>query len=95
MGRNEVEVCVLQFADETLFMCEDFYNNIFSIKAILRGYEITSRLKINFHKSKLVGINVERSSLVFYASSLNCTLMRVPFKYLGVVVGGNPRKTSL
>jgi len=89
--RNEVEVCVLQFADDTLFMCKDSYNSVISIKAILRCYKIVFGLKINFHKSKLVDINVERSSLKFFASSLNCTLMRVPFKYLGVVVEGNPR----
>ena len=92
VGRDEVEACVLQFADDTLFMCEDSYNSVFAIKAILRCYEIASRLKINFHKSKLVGINVESSSIEVYAKTLNCTLMRVPFKYLGIEVGGNPRK---
>jgi len=28
----------------------------------------------------------------FYAKSLNCTLMRIPFKYLESEVGGNLRK---
>jgi len=59
-----------------------------------RIYEIASGLKINFHKSKLAGINVEGNTLGLFASTLNCTLIGVPFKYLGVVVGGNPRKTS-
>jgi len=92
VGRNEVEAYVLQFVDDTLFFCEDSYNNVFTIKAILRCYETASGMKINFHKSKLVSINVERNSLDFYAKSLHCTLMRVTFKYLGVEVGGNPRK---
>jgi len=55
-------------------------------------YEIASRLKINFHKLKLAGVNVESSSIGVYAKTLNCTLMRVPFKYMGIEVGGKPRK---
>jgi len=31
---------MLQFVDDTMFMCEDSYNNVFTIKAILRCYEI-------------------------------------------------------
>jgi len=91
VGKNEVEISMLQFTDNTLFMCEDSYNSVIFVKAILRCYEIASGLKIHFHKSKLASINVERNPLEFYAKSLNCILMRVPFKYLGVVVEGNPR----
>jgi len=62
------------------------------MKAILWGFEITSGLKINFHKSSLVGINVENNNLSYYSKILNCGLMGYPFKYLGLEVGGNPRK---
>jgi len=61
VGRNEVESCVLHFVDDTLVMCEDSFTNVFTVKVILRSYELASGLKINFHKSKLVGINVERN----------------------------------
>ena len=63
IGRNEVEVCLLQFADDTLFMCEDSFHNVVTIKAILRGYELASGLKINFNKSNLTGMNVESRTL--------------------------------
>ncbi|XP_068479065.1 uncharacterized protein [Phaseolus vulgaris] len=92
IGRNAVEVCVLQLADDTLFLCEDSFRNVITMKAILRGYELASGLKINFHKSKVAGINVERNALDLYAKTLNCTQMSIPFKYLGLEVGGNPRK---
>jgi len=92
VGRNETECCLLQFADDTLFMCEDSFSNIFTIKAILRCYELASGLKINFHKSKLAGIGVDSFSLNTYAKTLNCMTMTIPFKYLGLEVGGNPRK---
>jgi len=92
VGRKEVEICLLQFADDTLFMCQDSYTNIFTIKAILRCFELLSGLKINFHKSKLAGVNVEKNTLEVYAKSLNCLTMKIPFIYLGLQVGGNPRR---
>jgi len=64
------------------------------MKAILRGFELASGLKINFHKSKIVGINVEGNALASYAKILNCAEMGVSFKYLGLKVGGNPRKAK-
>jgi len=79
----EVELSVLQFADDTLFMCEDSYTNVFTMKVIFRCCELASGLKINFHKSMLTGINVDSPSLDVYAKILHCTIMRISFKYLG------------
>ena len=92
IGRHEVEMCILQFADDTLFLCEDTFGNVLTLKAILRGFELASGLKINFHKSRLVGINVQNSTIGCFTKMLNCIKMEVPFKYLGLEVGGNPRK---
>jgi len=91
VGRNIIQCCLLQFANDTLFLCEDSFNNIFAIKAILRCYEIVSGLKVNFHKSKVAGVNIDEYALTTYAKTLNCNTMRLPFQYLGVEVGGNPR----
>jgi len=95
IGRKEVEISILQFADDTLFLCEDSFSNVVTLKAILRGFELASGLKINFHKSKLAGINVHRNSLLCYTKTLNCAPMVVPFKYLGLEVGGNPRRKKI
>ena len=95
VGRNKIECCLLQFADDTLFLCEDSFNNIFVIKAILRSYEIVSGLKVNFHKSKVAGVNIDEYAISTYAKTLNCNTMRLPFQYLRVEVGGNPRKKQL
>ncbi|XP_068475067.1 uncharacterized protein [Phaseolus vulgaris] len=70
------------------------WSNVVSMKAIQRGFEIASGLKINFHKSSLVGINVENTNLRCYSKLLNCGQMGYPFKYLGLEVGGNPRKKT-
>jgi len=93
-GRKEVELCILQFADDTLFLCEDSFTNVMTLKAILRDFELASGL-INFHKSKLADINVLRSNIDCYTKTLNCAHMGIPFTYLGLEVGGNPRKNKL
>ncbi|XP_068484993.1 uncharacterized protein [Phaseolus vulgaris] len=92
IGRQEVEMCILQFADDTLFLCEDTIDNVVTLKAILRGFELASGLRINFHKSRLAGINVQSNVVVCFTKILNYIQMEVPFKYLGLEVGGNPRK---
>jgi len=94
VGNKEVKVSFLQFADDTLFFCEDSWCNVVIMKSILRGFEIASGLKINFHKSRLAGVNVQSNKLLCYSKFLNCNLMGTPFKYLGLEVGGNPRKKS-
>jgi len=71
VGMNSFECCLLQFADDTLFMCEDSFDNIFAIKAILRRFELASGLKVNFHKSKLAGISVDSYAMSIYAKTLN------------------------
>jgi len=92
IGRKEVELCVLQFADDTVFFSEDSYTNVMTLKSILRGFELALGLKIYFHKSKLTGITVQSYNLACYTKTLNCTQMGLPFNYLGLEVGGNPRK---
>ncbi|GKA07595.1 hypothetical protein Tco_0686819 [Tanacetum coccineum] len=44
---------------------------------------------INLKKSNLLGFGVSREMVNDAASSLGCAVMRAPFKYLGVMVGGN------
>ena len=83
---------ILQFVDDTLFLCQDSFSNVVTLKSILRGFELASGLKINFHKSKLGGMNVQRSKMDCYTKTLRCDRMSVPFSYLGLEVGGNPRK---
>jgi len=41
---------LLQFANDTLFVCQPKYKSIIAIKAILRSFEVVSGLKVNFYK---------------------------------------------
>ncbi|PNX66770.1 ribonuclease H [Trifolium pratense] len=83
---------LLQFVDDTIIMGESSWENLWTIKSLLRGFELVSSLKINFVKSKLFGINVEERLLQAGATFLSCNSATVPFKFLGIPVGVNPRR---
>ncbi|XP_028230574.1 uncharacterized protein LOC114410857 [Glycine soja] len=72
------------------FVGEAVWDNIHAIKAILRGFELASGLKINFAKSQFGvigdGVNWAREA----ANNLNCRQLECPFLYLGIPIGANP-----
>jgi hypothetical protein len=51
-----------------------------------------SCLKVNFNKSMLVGVNISDSWLHEAASALHYRVGRIPFLYLGLPIGGDPRR---
>jgi hypothetical protein len=94
VGRDEeLTISHLQFADDTLVIGKRRWGNIFTMKATLQLFELISGLKVNFHKSELIGINIEDSWLRDAAAVLNCKVGCLPFNYLGLPIGANPRKT--
>jgi len=62
------------------------------MKAILTLFEAMSGLKVNYHKSMLVGINVDESWVNQAASVLSCKIGRITFLYLGLPIGGDARR---
>lgn len=94
VGEENVEVPLLQFADDTIFLGEATLYNIFVVKSILRCFELISGLKVNFFKSRIAGVCVEPSWLRSAASILHCQEMKIPFTYLGIPLGGNPRRLA-
>jgi hypothetical protein len=51
-----------------------------------------SGLKVNFNKSMLVGVNISDSWLHEDASALRCKVGKILFLYLGLPIGGDPRR---
>jgi hypothetical protein len=94
VGRSALPISMLQYADDTLCIGEATVENLWTIKAVLRGFEMTSGLKVNFWKSCLVGINIPNDFLQMASGFLNCRVGQVPFMYLGLPVGANPRLSS-
>jgi hypothetical protein len=92
VGRDPVLICDLQYADDTLCIGEASVENLWTLKAIFRGFEMASGLKVNFWKSGLSGVNVSNVFLEMACSFLNCKRGSIPFKYLGLHIGANPRR---
>ncbi|GAU22230.1 hypothetical protein TSUD_227660 [Trifolium subterraneum] len=59
---------------------------------LLRSFELVSGLKINFVKSQIYGINVDDRVLAADSTFLSCKIGSIPFKFLGIPVGPNPRR---
>jgi len=91
-ANNHLSITHLQFVDDTLLIGERSWANIRSLKALLLLFKVTSGLKVNFHKSMLVGVNIHDFWLAEAVSVLNCKLGRAPFLYLGLPIGSDPRK---
>ncbi|MCH79435.1 RNA-directed DNA polymerase (Reverse transcriptase) [Trifolium medium] len=92
VGNGGVTMSHLHYADDTLCIGDASVMNLWSLKAILRGFEMTSGLKINFWKSNLMGINVSADFMRLASTFVNCRVGQIPFKYLGLPVSANPRR---
>ncbi|XP_027343074.1 uncharacterized protein LOC113855643 [Abrus precatorius] len=84
----------LQFADDTIIVSGAKWENQWCIKAILRCFELASGMKINFHKSKLIGVNIDHDFVDQASSFFHCKISSIPFHFLRILVGANPRKRS-
>jgi len=51
VGRDEIEILHLQYADDTLCVEEATIENLWTLNHFLRGFEMASSLKVNFFKS--------------------------------------------
>ena len=81
MGRENVEVSHLQFADDTLFSLEAVVEGMKNLLKLLKVFCLVSGLRINMKKSLLLGINVKDNWLFNLASNLGYKVGSWPTKY--------------
>ena len=78
---QKLEVCThLQFADDTILFCETNWEEVVSLKRILRCFEVLSGLRINYHKSVVCGVGVSDSFLHRVSEKVNCLSRSLPIK---------------
>ncbi|GJV32390.1 hypothetical protein Tco_1392790 [Tanacetum coccineum] len=78
----------LFFADDVIFIGKWDSLNILTIINVLKCFHLASGLKINFHKSKLMGISTRPKEVDTAATTMGCFIFITPFVHLGVKVGG-------
>ncbi|GKV41635.1 hypothetical protein SLEP1_g49141 [Rubroshorea leprosula] len=95
IGYCGMKVSHLQFVDDTILFGKASEKNIWAAKCIIRVFEIVSRLKINFEKSSLMGINVSDEWRTKMATILHCKQGVLPCRYLGVPIRGKCRSIAV
>nr|ABD32615.1 RNA-directed DNA polymerase, putative [Medicago truncatula] len=92
LAAEGLNVAMKSLVDDTWLLGTKSWANVRALRAALVLFEAMSGLKVNFHKSMLVGVNIASSWLHEAASVLSCKVGNVPFLYLGMPIGGNPRR---
>ncbi|XP_058784289.1 uncharacterized mitochondrial protein AtMg01250-like [Vicia villosa] len=92
--KGACKVDVLQFADDTLIVGDGNWKHVWAVRAVLRAFEVVSGLGINYHKSKLIGINSNSHFLEVVSHFLSCKLEDSSFYFLGIPIGFSPRKET-
>lgn len=90
---QQVAVSHMQYADDTILVGDLTISNAWALKCILRNFELASGLKVNFQKSGLTCTKVGQALVDHAASILNCKVDYTSFKFLGILVGANPRRS--
>ena len=91
IGKDEVDISLLQYADDTIFFGKASLENVKAIKVLLRSFELVSRLRITFAKSKFRAIGMSHHWIQNAANYLSCKVLVIPFLYLGIPIGANSR----
>nr|GEY02348.1 RNA-directed DNA polymerase, eukaryota [Tanacetum cinerariifolium] len=78
----------LFYADDVIFVGKWKLSNLSTIVNVLKWFHCASGLKINLHKSKLMGVGIPNDVVASTAKSIGCSTLHLPFNYLGVKVGG-------
>ena len=68
--------------------CKANIKSVFNIKVILSCFELASGLKANFLKSSIGGVGVDHYMICRFPDIVNYKVMKTPFKYLEMLVGG-------
>ncbi|GJW68375.1 RNA-directed DNA polymerase, eukaryota [Tanacetum coccineum] len=79
----------LFYADDAVFIGEWKEDNLRHLVCILQCFYLASGLRINIHKCSLMGVGgVQFDEVSRGATLIGCDASKLPFKYLGVMVGG-------
>nr|GEW40163.1 integrase, catalytic region, zinc finger, CCHC-type, peptidase aspartic, catalytic [Tanacetum cinerariifolium] len=93
VGDNSVDLSHLQFEDDALFLGKWSLDNARIFCSILRCFNMAFGLKVNFSKSKFLGIGVTCDEVSRFASILCFQPSTFLFAYLGLPIGSNMNKT--
>uniref|UniRef100_A0A803P8A0 Reverse transcriptase domain-containing protein n=1 Tax=Cannabis sativa TaxID=3483 RepID=A0A803P8A0_CANSA len=93
IGKDNIRLSHLQFADDTLFFVKD-EDSLQKLVKIVEAFCGISGLKVNLNKSQLLGICLSDEAVAQGANLIGCEVGKWPMTYLGMPLGGSPRKKT-
>lgn len=79
----------LFYANDALFVGEWSRSNLKNLVRILKCFQVSSGLKVNFHKSRVFDIGANPLEVANWSGILVCEPGSLPFTDLGVPIGAN------
>jgi hypothetical protein len=78
---------IIQYADDTLMIMQADVNQLSHLKGLLEQFSTSTGLKVNFHKTTMVLINLNLEEANNLADTFGCKVESLPFTYLGLPLG--------
>jgi hypothetical protein len=86
-NRGSNDYPIVQYADDTIIMLPAEAGQLQVLKGLLEEYTAFTRLKVNYHKSSLIPINISQIEAEALSTQIQCTIASMPFPYLGIPMG--------
>ena len=84
----------MQYANDTILPLQDNLGQARNLKYLLCLFELMSGLKINFHKSEVIGIELDADRINLFEEMFTCKNGELLMKYLGILVDEKRLKNS-
>jgi hypothetical protein len=86
-NRGSNDYPIVQYADDTIIMLPAEADQLQVLKELLQEYSDFTGLKVNYHKSSLIPINISQAEAEVLSSQIQCSIASMPFPYLGIPMG--------
>ena len=80
---REGGILSLQYADDTILFSSADFSHPYNLKHVIMWFEQISGMRVNFHKSEIITLNLQEEDTQRVASIFNCPIGSFPLKYLG------------
>ena len=81
---REGGILSLQYADDTILFSSADFSHPYNLKHVIMWFEQIFGMRVNFHKSEIITLNLQEEDTQRVASIFNCPIGSFPLKYLGV-----------
>jgi hypothetical protein len=78
---------IIQYADDIIIVLHANVSQLMVFKSLLNHYASFTGLKVNYHKSSMIPINVPHDKAMLLSQAFQCHLGAMPFTYLGLPMG--------